>query len=137
MSWEEKTIIIPNQVARLPQKQQHVGTSRTPANSAAPKGVSLSPPPQQYKSNCCTMKTPSPILASSSYCTHSYYPLESLALYWNLPLPTWNLGDDTLDLPTPHQKKPKQQRNKRKGQPLKHQYTHTTFCRDPLCIYHR
>ena len=88
MLWKEKTIAIPDQVARVLWKWQHIGTSRTSANPAAPQGILLSPPPQQYKEGDHIMETASPNLASSSYRTHSYYPLKSLALYWNLPLPT-------------------------------------------------
>src|SRR5712671_6501454 len=113
MSWEEKTIAIPNQVARVPQKQQYMGTSRTPANLTAPQGVSLLPPSQQYKEGDHIVETISPILASSSYHTRSYYPLKSPALYWNLPPPTWNLDDKALKPPIPHQKKQKRCRNKK------------------------
>ncbi len=100
-SWEEKTIAIPGQVAGVSQKQQHMGTSRTPTNSTTPKGVLPPPPPQQYKEDEYTTKTTSSILASSSYCTRSYYNVNSPTLYWNLPLPMWNLDDDALELPAP------------------------------------
>src|SRR6266851_6406486 len=136
MSWEEKTITISGQVVGIPRKRQHIGTSRTPANSAAPQGVPLLPSPQQHKKAECPAETASSILASSSYCTCSHYPINSLALFWNLPPPMWNLDNDALEPPTP-QKKPRCQKNKKKAQPLKHSQTHATFCWDPLCIYHR
>src|SRR6266851_1927628 len=108
----------------------------TPANSTAPQEVSPLPSSQQYKEDNHLVETTSPILASSSYCTRNYYNIDSPALFWNLPPPTWNLDDDTLE-PPPLWQKPKCQKNKKKAQPLKHKYTHTTFCWDPLCTFHR
>src|SRR5216683_4920198 len=133
---KEKTIAILSQVVRIPRKQQHVGTGRTPANSTAPQRVSPLPSPQQHKKAGHPTETASPILASSSYQTHSHYTLDTLALFWNLPLPIWNMNNDSLKPPTP-QKKLKRQKAKKKAQPLEHSQTHTTFCQDPLCIYHR
>ncbi len=82
------------------------------------------------------MREVSPILATSTYQTHSHYTLDSLTLYWNLPPLMWNLDDDgnTLEPPVPR-RKPKRRRGK-KQPPLQHSQTHTTFCRDPLCAFH-
>ncbi len=88
-------------------------------------------PPRKHKSRAYPTETRSPILASSSYCTCSYYNLNSPALYWNLPPPMWNLDDNSLEPPTPR-KKSKHQKPKKKPQPLKHHQTHATFCHDPL-----
>src|SRR6266851_6177012 len=94
MSWQGKTIAIPGQVAQLPQKRQHVGTSRTPTGAGAPERVSPSSPHQTYKNRNAPRRKASPILASpSTYQTHSHYTLNSPALYWNLPPPTWNLNN--------------------------------------------
>ncbi len=121
----------------VPWKQQHMGTSRQPADSYPPKRISPSPPPQKHKKGDLTPSTVSPNLASLSYRTHSFYNLDSPALYWNLPPPTWNLNDDALEPPAPSPKKKKRRKGKQWSQPVEHHYTHTTFCRDPLCVYHQ
>src|SRR6266851_9758511 len=82
------------------------------------------PSPQQHKKAGHPTETASPILASSSYQTHSHYTLDTLALFWNLPLPIWNMNNDSLKPPTP-QKKLKRQKAKKKAQPLEHSQTHT------------
>src|SRR6266851_9384558 len=123
-------------MARLPQKQQYMGTSRTFANPTTPEGVSLSSPRRKHKRRDLSAGRASPILATSTYQTRSHYTLNSPALYWNLPPPIWNLDDNgnALEPPVPR-KKPKRCRGKQ--QPLlQHSQTHATFCHDPLCAFH-
>src|SRR5216683_1796377 len=107
-----------------------MGTSRQPANSNTLERVSPTSPHQRYKSHIEPGRKAFPILASSSYCTHSHYLLKSSALYWNLPPLMWNLDNDSPEPPAPR-KKPKRHKPKKRAPPLDHSQTHATFCRDP------
>ena len=134
-SREGKTIAILGQVARIPRKRQHVGTSRTPADAGAPKRVSPPKPRRTDKRSSDSQQNASPILASpSTYQTRSHYSLDSPVPFWNLPPPTWNL--DTPVPPVPKKKKAKHRKPKPRP-PVEHRHTHATFCRDPLCMFHR
>src|SRR5216683_8347928 len=133
MSREGETIAIPGQVARIPRKRQHVGTSRTSANAGAPKRVPSSKPHRTYKRRDDSRRKASPILASpTTYQTSSHYSLDSPVPFWNLPPPTWNL--DPPDPPAP--KKKAKHRKPKPRPPVEHRHTHAAFCRDPLCIFH-
>src|SRR6266851_7585310 len=108
MSSARKTIAISDQVAWVPRKRQHVGTRREPTNAGTPKRVPPSSPRRTYKKGGDALQTASPILASpSTYQTRSHYLLDSPALFWNLPPPTW-------DLNTPVQPPPKKKAKRRK-----------------------
>ena len=133
-SREGETIAIPGQVAWIPRKRQHVGTSRTPADASTPKRVPPPKPRRTYKKGDHSQQNTSPILASpSTYQTRSHYSLDSPVPFWNLPPPTWNLDEPVQPAP---KKKPKHRKPK-KATPVEHHHTHATFCRDPLCMFHR
>src|SRR5216683_7027642 len=136
MSREGETIAIPGQVARIPRKRQHVGTSRTSANAGAPKRVPSSKPRRTYKRRDDSRRKASPILASpTTYQTRSHYTLDPTVPFWNLPPPTWDL--DTPVQPTLPKKTKCRRAKKRTAAPVEHRHTHATFCRDPLCVFHR
>src|SRR5216683_6273497 len=113
-----------------------MGTSRTLANSAAPEGVPPSSPRQKHKRRDLSAGKVSPILATSTYQTHSHYTLDSPALYWNLPPPMWNLDDNGYALKPPVPRKKHRHHRGKKQPPLQHSQTHTAFCCDPLCTFH-
>ena len=75
-----------------------------------------------------------------SYRTRSTYQLAEPS-WFNLPPPTWNLDDDTLTPPAPQatrQRRKKASTKKKSNKPpLEHKYTHTAFCQDLNCTYHR
>src|SRR5216683_6542237 len=86
-----KTITIPDQMAGISRKRQHVGTRRKPTDAGTPKGVPPSSPRRTDKRRDDSPQNPSPILASSTtYQTRSHYLLnDSTVPFWNLPPPTW------------------------------------------------
>jgi hypothetical protein len=101
------------------------------------QGIPQAPTSRGYKESGNSQKSPSSNLATSTYRTKSYYPLDSPTLYWNLPPPTWDL-DNVLTGESPSTPKKKRKRRRRQpAQPLEHKYTHAAFCHDPLCVYHR
>jgi hypothetical protein len=82
------------------------------------------------------VESPSSKLATPTYRTKSYYTLDSPALYWNLPPPTWKLDEEPIDPVPPKPKKKRTRKHRQPPQPLEHKHTHAAFCRDPLCAYH-
>src|SRR5712671_4796649 len=108
MSREGETIAIPGQVAWIPRKRQHVGTSRTPTDANTPKRVPPSKPHRTDKRSDVSLQTAFPILASpSTYQTRSHYSPDSTVPFWNLPPASW-------DLDTPVQPPPKKKTRHRK-----------------------
>ena len=98
------------------------------------------PPSQQYKrGRGKTRKSTTPNLAPS-YTTCSTYQLAEPS-WFDLPPPTWNLDDDTLAPPAPQTtrrgRKKASTKKRSSKQPLEHKYTHTAFCQDLNCAYHR
>src|SRR5216683_3316385 len=123
MSREGETIAIPGQVAWIPRKQQHVGTSRTPTSTGTPKRVSPSKPRRADKRRNGPLQNTSPILASTStYQTRSHYSLDSPVPFWNLPPPTWNL--DMPDQPPPKKKAKHRRKSKKTTTDVEHRHTH-------------
>src|SRR6266851_6286518 len=136
MSRARKTIAIPDQMAWVPRKRQHVGTRRESTDAGTPKGVSPASPRRTDKKGDDSLQTVPPILASpSTYQTRSHYLLDSPVPFWNLPPPTWNL--DTPDQLPPKKKKAKCRKSKKTPAVVEHRHTHAAFCRDPLCVFHR
>ena len=99
----------------------------------------------EYKNRPLGKRTTTANLATSSYCTRSYYRLATPPPEETpLPEPTWHLDQDGYPLPetlsaAPPKKKKRRTRRK-KAPPAEtsdHRSLHYIFCHDPWCPYHR